>query len=358
LRVAFLSPDLRNHSVAYFLEPLLRHLDRSKFEIVLYHDHFQVDAMSERLRGYAALWRNFVGQSNLAVEKTIRADTPDILIDLAGHTGFNRLPVLARRVAPVQMSYLGYPNTTGLRTMDYRLVDAITDPSDHDQSFHTEKLIRFAPCAWTYQPPETAPEPAPPSAGPLTFGSFNNFAKVSDPTLRLWGQVLAATPGSRLLLKAHSLDDPELGAIVEAKLAQLGIDRSRIELLGRTPNLQAHLALYQRVDVALDTFPYHGTTTTCEALWMGVPVVTLLGDRHAARVSASLLTAAGHPEWIAHSENEYMSIATALAADTAQRAALRHILREDMRRGPLLDHTGQAARFAAALLACAQAQQP
>ncbi len=350
LRVAFLSPDLRTHSVAYFIEPLLRHLDRTRFEIVLYHDHFQVDAMSERLRGLATLWRNFVGQANDHVEKIIRSDAPDILIDLAGHTGNNRLPVLARRVAPVQISYLGYPNTTGLATMDYRFVDAVTDPDENDQRFHTEKLVRFSPCAWAYQPPESAPQPAQPPAGPVIFGSFNNFGKASDPTLKLWGRVLAAVPDSRLLLKAHCLDDPELGPIVEAKLKLLNIDRSRIGLLDRTPNLETHLALYNRVDIALDTFPYHGTTTTCEALWMGLPVVTLLGDRHAARVSASLLTAAGHTEWIAHSEDEYIRIATELARDPVRRATLRTSLRDDLRRGPLLDHAGQAALFATALL--------
>ena len=352
LRIAFLSPDLRTHSVAFFIEPILRHLDRTQFEIVLYHDHFQVDALSDRLRGFASLWRNFVGLSNVIVEDTIRADAPDILVELAGHTGNNRLPVLARRVAPVQISYLGYPNTTGLPAMDYRFVDAITDPDEEDQRYYTEKLIRFAPCAWAYQPPESAAEPGTPAPGPVTFGSFNNFAKASDQTLRLWGRVLAAIPESRLLLKAHRLDDPELSEILAQKLKLLGVDRSRIEMLDRTPNVQSHLALYSRVDLALDTFPYHGTTTTCEALWMGVPVVALLGDRHAARVSASLLTAAGHPEWIAHSEDEYVRLATDLANDPAKRSVLRQTLREDLRRSPLLDHSGQTSSFSNAVRDC------
>ncbi|MBK9991767.1 MAG: tetratricopeptide repeat protein [Verrucomicrobia bacterium] len=230
LRVAFLSPDLRNHSIAYFIEPLLRHLDQTQFEIILYHDHFQVDAMSERLRSYATLWRNFVGQTNAAVEKTIRSDAPDILIDLAGHTGFNRLPLLARQVAPVQISYLGYPNTTGLREMHYRFVDALTDPGPDDDKFYTEKLVRFSPCAWAYAPPANAPEPAMPTPDLITFGSFNNFAKVSSATLSLWQRVLAAVPDSRLLLKAHSLNDPALSVIVEQNLKSLGIDRSRIEV--------------------------------------------------------------------------------------------------------------------------------
>jgi len=237
--------------------------------------------------------------------------------------------------------------------MDYHFVDAITDPGPEDDKYYTEKLVRFAPCAWAYQPPEAAPEPsAPPAGSAVTFGSFNNFAKASDQTLKLWGRVLSAVPESRLLLKAHSLDDPQLGAVMAKKLDVLGIDPSRIELLGRTADVPSHLALYHRVDVALDSFPYHGTTTTCEALWMGVPVVTQLGDRHVARVSASLLTAASHPEWIAHSEDEYVSIAASLANDPGKRQILRHSLRDDLRRGPLLDHVKQTERFASALHHC------
>jgi protein O-GlcNAc transferase len=356
LRLAFLSPDLRAHSVAYFLEPLLQHLDRERFEIVLYHDHFQVDATSDRLRTYASLWRNFVGQPHPIVEQQIRADAPDILVDLAGHTGFNRLPVFARRVAPVQISYLGYPNTTGLSTMDFRFVDSITDPTDEDQSFHTEKLIRFAPTAWTYAPPLSAPEVSldRASGGPVIFGSFNNFAKVSASTLTLWSRILANVPNSRILLKGHGLHQSEIASTLIPRLLASAIDPARIELLGRTPNLTSHLALYARMDVALDPFPYHGTTTTCEALWMGVPVVTLSGDRHAARVGASLLTAAGHTEWIARSPDEYVSIAASLASDRDKLIHLRRTLRNDLRGSPLLDHTGQAQRFGDALLACWQ----
>ncbi len=358
LRLAFLSSDLRKHSVAYFIEPILRHLDRTQLEIVLYHDHFQVDAMSDRLRGQAKLWRNFVGQLHDTVEKTIRADAPDILIDLAGHTGLSRLPIFARRLAPVQISYLGYPNTTGLREIDYRFVDAITDPGPEDDQFHTEKLVRFAPCAWAYQPPDTAPEPrrTTNNAQQIVFGSFNNFAKVSDVTVELWRRVLAAVPGSLLVLKGHGFEDPSIAEIARSRLRNVVDDPARIKLVGRIPDIAGHLDLYSGIDIALDSFPYHGTTTTCEALWMGVPLVALSGDRHAARVSNSLLTAAGHPEWIAHSENEYVRIAAELANDPARRAHLRVTLREDMRRSPLLDHAGQAQRFTTALQNCWEAR--
>jgi predicted O-linked N-acetylglucosamine transferase (SPINDLY family) len=352
LRVAFLSQDFRKHSVAYFIEPILRHLDRSRFEVWLYHDHCQEDAVSARLRTLADKWHNFAGQFHEMVEQRIRADAPDILIDLAGHTGASRLPVFARRVAPVQISYLGYPNTTGIQEMDFRFVDAITDPSPEDGSFHTERLVRFAPCAWAYEPPMDAPEPAMPAGGTVTFGSFNNFAKISIETLQLWGRVLAAVPGSRLLIKSPLLDDPAIAESVWQKLRALGVDRSRIELVGRIADSAGHLGLYSKIDVALDPHPYNGTTTTCEALWMGVPVVTLRGDRHASRVSASLLTATGHTECIAASADDYVQIAAELAGDVARRAILRQRLREDMRKSPLCCATEIARCFGDALEAC------
>lgn len=349
LRVGFLSPDLRAHSVAYFLEPLLAHLDPGQFEVVLYHDHARVDAVSERLRARASLWRHVAGLPHDAVETAVRADAPDIMVDLAGHTGHNRLPLFARRLAPVQVTYLGYPDTTGLREMDFRLVDSITDPEGDADPYHAEKLLRFAPTAWCYAPPEAAPAPERIPGGPLVFGCFNNFSKVSDATLQCWASVLAAVPDAVLLLKGHGLDAPAAAERLRLRFTAAGINAGRVKLEGRTPGLAAHLACYGRVDIALDTFPYHGTTTTCEALWMGVPVVTRVGDRHASRVGASLLCAAGHPEWAARDADEYVRIAAALARDADLRAALRASLRDDLRRGPLLDHAGQAARFGAAL---------
>ncbi|MBK9991766.1 MAG: tetratricopeptide repeat protein [Verrucomicrobia bacterium] len=351
ISVAFLSPDLRTHSVAYFLEPLLHHLDRERFEITLYHDHFCTDDTSARLRALAVRWRNFIGLAADIVESMIREDAPDILIDLAGHTGFNRLPLYAHRLAPLQITYLGYPGTTGLAEMDYRFTDEIADPPGESDAFHSERLVRFAPTAWSYAPPTCAPEPAQlggQAGQPITFGSFNNISKLSFQTLRLWAAVLNAVPGSRLLLKSSGLCEE----MIAPRLLAAGLDRSRIELLAATTTIAEHLALYQRIDVALDPLPYNGTTTTCEALWMGVPVVTLLGDRHAARVGASLLTAIGHPEWIALSDNDYIRISAELANNTAKRTALRLSLRDDLRRSPLLDHVGQAARFGEALHQC------
>lgn len=366
LRVAILSPDLRAHSCAYFIEPLLRHLDPAKFELHLYHDHFREDAVSKRLRPLATVWRNFVGQPNAAVEQAIRADRIDILIDLAGHTGMtNRLPVFARRVAPVQVSYLGYPNTTGLTAMGYRLTDAVADPVGEAEAFATEQLVRFAPTAWAYQAPENAPEVnvAPcmarassrahaEEAAPVTFGCFNNLAKITDAMLCVWARVLAATPNSRLVLKGRGLSDESVRQRYLSRFAACDLPVDRVDLLERTAKTEDHLALYHQVDIALDTFPYHGTTTTCESLWMGVPVVTLCGDRHVARVSASLLTSLGHPEWIAHHADEYVRIAASLAADRQHLAATRAGLRAKMSASGMLDHAGQSARFGAALTEC------
>jgi len=358
LRVAILSPDLRAHSCAYFLEPLLRHLDPAQFELYLYHDHFREDAVSQRLKGLAAVWRNFVGQPARAIEATIRTDQPDILVDLAGHTGLSsKLPLFAKHLAPVQINYLGYPNTTGLKAMHYRLTDAIVDVPGEADPFATEKLVRFAPTAWTYEPPANAPEVGGREQNPdgITFGCFNNVAKISDTTLELWGRVLAAVPGSRLLLKGRGFGGEEQRQRYLARFYAAGIAAERVEFLERTAKTEDHLAIYNRVDISLDTFPYHGTTTTCEALWMGVPVVTLMGDRHVARVSGSLLTAIGRPEWIAATPDDYVRIAAQLASDRAALATIRAGLRDQVKHSPLGDHAGQSARFAVALRDCWQA---
>ncbi|MEO6004649.1 MAG: tetratricopeptide repeat protein [Opitutus sp.] len=356
LRVAVFSPDLRTHSCAYFLEPLLRHLDPAAFELFLYHDHFREDDVSQRLRTMASVWRNFVGQGPHVVEKTIRADAPDILIDLAGHTGMtNRLPLFAARLAPVQISYLGYPNTTGVPAMDYRFTDAVVDPEGEADAFATEKLIRFAPTAWCYAPPAAAPEPVRQARGPdetVVFGCFNTPAKITDEMLRVWGRILDAVIGSRLLLKGTSLSSSEGRARSRERLLRLGLPVERIELLDRTPDTASHLATYNRIDVALDTFPYHGTTTTCEALWMGVPVVTLAGDRHMSRVGVSLLSAVGHAEWVAKNQEDYVRIALEWATNEQRLALLRANLRAECQRSELLNHQGQSLRFATALKAC------
>jgi protein O-GlcNAc transferase len=350
LRIGFLSPNFRAHAVSHFIEPLLAGLDPAHFEVFLYHDHPVVDGVSERLRRGGRHWRQVAGRSDAALEAAVRGDRIDVLVDLAGHTEINRMALLARRLAPVQATYLGYPDTTGLEAMDYRLVDERSDPPE--ATLATETLVRFSPTAWCYAPPLEAPAPAqPPGARGLApvFGCFNNFAKVTDEMLRVWSRLLGLVPGARLVLKSHGLGQAGLQAGVRRRLATVGLDLDRVELLELDPTIGGHLAAYAGIDVALDPFPYHGTTTTCEALWMGVPVVTWAGDRHASRVGVSLLTAVGRPEWIAADADAYVRIAAGLAADPRRLAQERTSLRAAMRDSLLLDHAGQSARFGRAL---------
>ena len=348
LRVAFLSPDLRGHSVAFFLRPLLAHLNREEFEIVLYHESALEDTFSAALRAHAVIWRNVHACTDAELESLVLADAPDILVELAGHTAFKRPLPLARRLAPVQGTYLGYPNTTGLPSIDFRLTDAFADPAGESDGLHTEALVRFSPCAWAYEPPAQAPEVTVPpgaAAGAVTFGSFNNLMKLSPATLRLWARVLAAVPGSTLALKG---DVPDVEAFY-ARLAQAGLPPDRCRLLPRTAGLVEHLATYAQIDIALDPVTYHGTTTTCEALWMGRPVVSLAGESHVSRVGVSLLTAAGQGDCIALTEEDFVAVAVRLAADRDALAARCASLRTALAESPLLDHAGQARRFGEAL---------
>ncbi|MFA5265842.1 MAG: tetratricopeptide repeat protein [Opitutaceae bacterium] len=344
LRIGFLSPDLRIHSVAFFLQPIVANLDKDKFEIYLYHDHYKEDAFSEVLRRSAKKWKNFVGIPDAKLEAAIRSDDPDVMVDLAGHTGMNRLPLFARRLAPVQITYLGYPNTTGLQSMDYRFTDGIADPKGEADAFYTEKQIRFSSTAWCFWPPLGSPEPAiPPCMGgaPIVFGCFNSLSKISADTVDLWSRILLATPDSRLLLKSVRSGERDVVGEFQAK----GIAPGRIVQIPSTSAIIEHLDTYSKMDIALDPYPYHGTTTTCEALWMGIPIVSLRGDRHASRVSSSLLTAVGRPEWIATSADDYVAKATALAADRPGLAQIRSTLRGQMQASPILDAKGQAERF-------------
>ena len=359
IRVGILSPDLHRHSVAYFLEPLLEGLDRSQCEVFLYHDQPVSDSMSARLRSLATQWKVTAGLSDDVVEASIRADAPDVLFDLAGHTGVNRLNLFARRLAPAQATYLGYPDTTGLDEMDFRLVDAITAPPGQADAFATERLLRFAPTAWCYAPPASAPVvgPGPAERGePLTFGCFNSPAKITDESLRLWARILEKTPGSRLLLKGQGLSVEAIRSGFLHRASQAGIAPSRLALVERTKTIEEHLALYAQVDIALDTYPYHGTTTTCEALWMGVPVISQCGDRHASRVGASLLHAVGRPEWVAANADDTVARAVDFGSDRPGLVATRKNLRDAMANSVLCDRPGQAARFAAAIREMAAAK--
>jgi len=339
LRVGYLSPNFSTHSVAYFFEPVLAAHDKSVVEIFCYSDQHGGDATTDRLRGMADHWREIAGKTDSAVAAMIRQDAIDILVDLAGHTSGNRMTLLASRPAPVQITWLGYPDTTGLKTMDYRITDAIADPPGQTDQFHTEKLVRVPGGAWAYgatEAPEIGPLPAT-SNGFVTFGCFNNLPKVTPKALEIWAQILRRVPGSRLILKASGLSSRMGREYVGGHLLRCGIEPDRFELLGWLPTTVSHLQLYNRIDIALDTFPYNGTTTTCEALWMGVPVITLCGSTHVSRVGAALLTHANSADWIAADVQGYVEIAANLASRLTELAGIRGKLRDRLKASALCD---------------------
>jgi protein O-GlcNAc transferase len=346
LKAGYVSPDFRSHSVAQFLEPLLGSHDPDGIEVFCYAEVSWPDATTERFKRRADHWVTTVGLSDEALAERIRSDGIDILVDLTGHTSKNRLPVFARKPAPVQVTWLGYPNTTGLDAIDHRLIDAVTDPEGEADAFASEALVRLPGGFLCYGSRDDAPAPeAAPclSNGFATFGSFNNPTKLSGATLDVWAQVLARVPQARLLLKGKPFADIATRALFLDRLAGRGVAADRVELVGWLPD-RAHLALYDHVDIALDPFPYNGTTTTCEALWMGVPVVTLRGDRHAGRVGASLLTQIGLTDLIADSVEAYVEMAVALAGNPARLTDLRHSLRPRMAASSLCDAAGFARK--------------
>lgn len=321
LRVGLVSGDFRNHSVAFFIEALLRHHDRSTLAITGYSNVEHADGVTANLRSLAGGWCDIRALSDVEVAQRIRADAIDILVDLSGHTEGGRPGVFRCRPARVQVSYLGYPNTTGLPEINYRICDAVTDPVGVVQHA-TEQVVHLPGVFLCYTPPSSVSpgsRPARSAEAPVTFASFNNLAKVNARVLDTWAALLDRVPDSRLLLKGMSFMDEAVTDRFRQSFAVRGIAPERLDLRAWTRGLEDHLALYRSVDVALDTFPYNGTTTTCEALWMGVPVVTLSGDVHASRVGRSILTSLGLEQWIADSAGQYVDIAARLAMDSGRR---------------------------------------
>ena len=350
LHIGFLSPDFRSHPVFWFLHALMANLDRSRCRITCFSNLAREDEKTGVIRGLSDGWHRVDRLADQDLAALIEREGIDILIDLAGHTANNRLPVMALRPAPVQMTWLGYPNTTGLTQVDYRIVDAITDPPGAEE-IHTEKLLRLAPGFLCFSPPRDAPPVGPlpmMEAGFCTFASFNNLAKVTRDVVSTWAEILTGVPGSKLLIKARSLDDPGTRERYLDWFREDGIASGRLILKGRLPGAWDHLNLYNQVDIALDTFPYNGTTTTCEALWMGVPVLALRGDRHAACVGASLLENIGLSENITKSKQDYVAKAIQLAADAPALALRRTGLRARMAASPLTDGPAFARTMQAA----------
>jgi protein O-GlcNAc transferase len=340
LRVGYVSADLKTHSVAFFLEPILAARDRSTFEVFCYSNGATADTTTARLRALSDAWRDIAGLDDEQAAALIRSDSIDILVDLAGHTKGNRLQLFTLKPAPVQVSYLGYPNTTGLATVDYRLTDERVDPLGQTEQFYTEKLVYLPYGFLCYQPPESCPDVTPLpmlQSGRVTFGSFNNLAKLSPTVIAHWAEILRAVPNSRLLLKSKALADSGTRQYLKLQFRERGVDASQLDMIGWTKDRLDHMGLYGEVDIALDTFPYHGVTTTCEALWMGVPVLTLAGRAHVSRVGVSLLSAAGMDEFVCDSPDQYILKAIGMAGDANRLADLRNGLRARLKVSPLTD---------------------
>ena len=317
------------------------------FEVFCYADVPAEDNTTSKLRSHVEQWRDIFGQSDERVTQLIAEDQIDILVDLAGHTAHNRLGVFARKPAPIQVTYLGDATTTGLSSMDYRITDPWADPW-FEENYCRETLIRLPSGFVVFQPPESAPavEELPALKNDyVTFGSFNHLAKVTPDVIRVWSELLQRVPASKLLIKAGGLRDGVVLERLRQQFLDQGIEADRLELLGQVENFQEHLSLYHKVDIALDPFPYAGTTTSCEAFWMGVPVVTLSGETHVSRVGVSLLTQLGLNEFITHSDRQYRQVAEKLAKDLDSLGQIRSGLRPAMAASSLCDGGGLTRRL-------------
>lgn len=345
LRVGYVSSDFRRHPVACFMEPVLAHHDARRFEIFCYYSAPMEDPTTERLKQLVPHWRPIAQFNDRETADLIRKDRCDILIDLNGHTHGNRLGVFAMKPAPVQATYLGYPNGTGLDSIQYRLTDAESDPPGMTDHLYVEELVRLPFGFLCYRPPDDAPTVRAERAtreGEFVFGSLNQYQKISDFTLRLWATILKRVSSSKLLLQSLSMNDPRLADSVRKRIQKLGVDPGRLILESYS---RPHLHVYNRIDLALDPFPFHGATTTCEALWMGTPVVTLAGDSHVSRMGVSLLRAAGLKEFIAQTPQDYVRIASEWANDIPALEKLRRGLRRRISQSPLRDEAGFTASF-------------
>lgn len=330
IRVGILSSDLRVHSVTYFLVPLLDRIPMD-IDVILYHDSIHSDAMTDRLVLRTAEFVSAVGMDNSSLIEKMRSDRLDVAIDLGGHFSRNRLPVFAARVAPVQVSYLGYPNTTGLKAMDWRIGDEAIDGFIGSTDHWTERLEAMRSGMLAYEPPSDAP-PISPSPKNMVFGYFGHMGKISPDVAKVWGELLnvESESGARMLIKGEALADAGILSYWKTKLLSWGLDTDRVDFVSKTASRAEHLQLYSKVSVTLDTWPYNGTTTTCESLWMGVPVVTLQGSRHSSRVGAAILNGVTMPGCCCKTKESYIATAGSLTktrwsrADLANASWLKH----------------------------------
>jgi predicted O-linked N-acetylglucosamine transferase (SPINDLY family) len=341
IRIGYMSGDFKTHSVSLFLYNLYLYHDREKFEIYSYSTHYCNDLWALRYELRSDRWRDVSKLNTVQLVNQLRSDKLDILVDLSGHTGHNRLQAFALRCAPIQGTYLGYANTTGLESMDFRLSDEVADPIDQPSSLHTETIEHIEGGFLSYRrefgaPPVRLGKTSPKTVERhYTYVCCNNIFKITPEALTLFAAILQKNPGSTMLIKAHNLDNQDLRQTLYALFEKNGVDSARIHLMNAL-DLDDHQALYNHTDVALDPFPYNGTTTSCDALWMGVPMIALRGSRHSARVGASILTTIGREEWIAENHNEYIHKAVNLAQDSARLRIERLRLRRDMLHSPLM----------------------
>lgn len=357
LRIGYLSGDLRDHSIAFFLEPLLAHHDRAAFEIHCYSTNRTDDDITARLKTHADAWVEARDLDDEALARRIGDDGIDILIDLSGRTTQNRLGVFSKRPAAVQIGYLGYPTYTGVPQIDWRITDAVIDPAG-EPGLPSEQPLRLPRSMFCYRPPADAPERPPRRTceGAIRFGCFNQVQKLSPSVLDAWVRLLTSVPDSCLLLKAAGFADERARQRVLEVFTRAGVDAERVSIRAGIADRRAHLALYGKIDIALDTFPYNGATTSCEAMWMGTPLVTLAGETHASRMGASLLRALDMPELIANSVEEYIAVAQRLASDTAVLEEMHRGLRARFAASPLRDEVGFASDFEQALRTAWQAR--
>ena len=348
--IGFVSGDFWAHSVAFFLLPLYESLDRSRFRVVSISETPAPDRMTAKFQEFSDAWIDSRGKTSDEVAVEIAAEGVDVLIDLSGYTGGGRLDVVAASNAPLRLSWLGYPSKTGAACIDGRIVDGITDPEGSSLEGAGEGLLRLEEAFLCYAPREDLPPVAPlpaAAAGCVTFGSFNNAAKLNADVIGLWASVLKAVPGSRLVLKSWQYRDEAFVENLKLAFEARGVSREGLQFFGRIASYKEHLDLYGMVDIALDTFPYNGTTTTCEALAMGVPTLAIEGNRHASRVGMSLMSHVGLRDWIAGDATDFVAKAVEKARDLEFLSGLRLRLRERLASSPLGDAAGFARRFEA-----------
>ena len=338
LRIGYVSGDFRAHSVAYFFKPLLQNHNSHVVETFCYYNNNFIDKITNNIMTTCDHWRSIFGIPDSEIFKIIRKDKIDILVDLSGHTGKNNLLVFAQKPAPIQVTWLGYPNTTGLSSIDYRFTDIIADPIGEADDLHSEKLLRLPNGFLCFQGNEkvlSKSNPPQTHHDYITFGSFNNLSKITPEVIDVWSKILNLIPKSHLILKCRKLKHNK--DYYYELFKNKGIDKDRIQLYEHLPSTSDHLELYNSVDIGLDPFPYNGATTTCEALWMGVPVITLLGDRHAGRVGASILTNVGLKDFIARDIDSYINLAVKMSANTKKLKEIRMTLRRQMQESLLCD---------------------